>query len=69
MPIYEYACPTCGQSFEKLVRAGRKAREAPVPCPTCGQDSRRKEVTLVASTNTGESVSLASSAAACAPSG
>ena len=26
MPIYEYTCPTCGQSFEKLVRGGRKAR-------------------------------------------
>jgi putative FmdB family regulatory protein len=69
MPIYEYICPTCGQSFEKLVRAGRKAREASAPCPTCGQDSRRKEVTLVASASPGESASMASSAAACAPSG
>jgi putative FmdB family regulatory protein len=69
MPIYEYVCPTCGQSFEKLVRGGRKAREAPVPCPTCGQDSRRKEVTLVSAVGVSNSGSLASSAAACAPSG
>jgi putative FmdB family regulatory protein len=48
MPIYEYVCPTCGQSFEKLVRGGRNARDASVSCPTCGQDSHRREVTLVA---------------------
>lgn len=69
MPIYEYVCPTCGQSFEKLVRGGRKAKEAAVPCPTCGQDSYRKEVTLVAAVGSSSSASLASSAAACAPSG
>jgi putative FmdB family regulatory protein len=69
MPLYEYVCPTCGQSFEKLVRGGRKAREAVVPCPTCGHDSHRKEVTLVATAGPGGSASLASSAASCAPSG
>jgi len=71
MPIYEYACPTCGQSFEKLVRSGREAREAAVPCPTCGQDSQRKQVTLVAAANVGAALSFAPSAAAssCAPSG
>ena len=69
MPLYEYVCPTCGQSFEKLVRGGRKAREAAVPCPTCGHDSHRKEVTLVAAAGPGGSASLASSAASCAPSG
>jgi putative FmdB family regulatory protein len=69
MPIYEYACPTCGQSFEKLVRGGRKAREAPATCPTCGQDSYRKEVTLVAAVGSDGAPALASSAASCAPSG
>jgi putative FmdB family regulatory protein len=69
MPIYEYTCPTCGQSFEKLVRGGRKAREAAVPCPTCGQDSYRKKVALVGAVGSSGSSSLASSAAACAPSG
>lgn len=69
MPIYEYVCPTCGQSFEKLVRGGRKAREALVACPTCGQNSYRKQVTLVAAVGSDGSTSLASSAASCAPSG
>jgi putative FmdB family regulatory protein len=68
MPIYEYVCATCGQSFEKLVRGGRKAREAAVECPACGQDSHRKEVMLVGAVGSGGSASL-SSAANCAPSG
>jgi putative FmdB family regulatory protein len=69
MPIYEYVCPTCGQSFEKLVRGGRKAREAPVACPVCGQDSHRKQVTLIAAVGGEGTASLASAAANCAPSG
>jgi len=68
MPIYEYVCPTCGQSFDKLVRGGRKAREAAVECPNCGRESHRKEVTLVAAMGPTGSASLAS-AADCAPSG
>jgi putative FmdB family regulatory protein len=67
MPIYEYACPDCQQSFEKLVSVGNK--DKPVPCPTCGKDSPRKKVTLVASVNVGDSLSFAPSATACAPSG
>jgi putative FmdB family regulatory protein len=69
MPIYEFVCPTCGQSFEKLVRGGRRAKEAPAACPTCGQDSYRKEVSLVAAMGSDGTASLASSAASCAPSG
>ena len=69
MPIFEYVCPTCEESFEKLVRGGREAREAAVPCPICGQDCRRKKVTLVAAVSTGGSNALASAAANCAPSG
>ena len=69
MPIYEYACPTCGQSFEKLVRGGRKAREAVVSCPTCGQDSHRKQVTLVAAVGANGLATSLSSGANCAPTG
>ena len=70
MPLYEYHCPGCGESFEKLVRGGREAREAPADCPTCGQDIYRKQVTLVASVSAnGPTLSLSSSAANCAPSG
>ncbi|MDR2077048.1 MAG: zinc ribbon domain-containing protein [Desulfovibrio sp.] len=31
MPIYEYACPSCGGTFEELVFG-----DADPPCPECG---------------------------------
>lgn len=40
MPIYEYACDSCGHQFEKLVRIGA---EAP-PCPECEGAEVRKRV-------------------------
>ncbi len=33
MPIYEYKCKKCNNSFEKLVFAGE---EEEVKCPECG---------------------------------
>ena len=32
MPIYEYACKSCGHEFEELIRGN----EQPA-CPACGQ--------------------------------
>jgi len=69
MHIYEYVCPECGESFEKLVRSGSKAREMPVTCPNCGHESHRKTVTLIASAGPGGGMSLGSASASCAPSG
>ena len=37
MPIYEYACRSCGHEFEQLIRTGDTAA-----CPSCkGQDLER----------------------------
>lgn len=33
MPIYEYACDTCGKGFEELII--RRSDEAEVACPAC----------------------------------
>ena len=38
MPIYEYACPSCGRTFEELCLSGT---EQDTPCPSCGAASRR----------------------------
>ncbi|MDX2178283.1 MAG: zinc ribbon domain-containing protein [Bryobacteraceae bacterium] len=34
MPIFEYACESCGNQFEKLVRRADDA----VECPSCQSD-------------------------------
>ena len=38
MPIYEYACDSCGHEFEKLMKM---SADAP-PCPECGSEVRKK---------------------------
>lgn len=36
MPIYEYTCVACGQTFSHLWRSIQTASEAPAPsCPSC----------------------------------
>ena len=41
MPIYEYACRSCGYEFETL----QKISEAPlVDCPSCGAAELKKKV-------------------------
>ncbi len=66
MPIYEYVCPSCGGSFEKLVRSTTSAAE--VVCPTCGNpDVRKKVSTFAASVKGGSGASTSSTS--CAPGG
>ncbi|MER2542099.1 MAG: zinc ribbon domain-containing protein [Candidatus Accumulibacter phosphatis] len=52
MPIYEYACTTCGKEFEKLVR-----QSSPAPaCPSCHSvDLRKKLSAFSAITGSGAS--------------
>lgn len=38
MPIYEYACDSCGHEFEKLQKISAPAPE----CPSCGDGVRKK---------------------------
>ena len=37
MPLYEYACKSCGQRFELLVRS-----DTVIACPDCGSDDLKK---------------------------
>jgi len=39
MPIYEYECESCHQTFEQLVFNDRDEKP---PCPCCGSDQTRK---------------------------
>ncbi len=42
VPIYEFACPSCGHRFEELVGAHVGADEASVRCPECGSQVERQ---------------------------
>lgn len=46
MPLYEYFCPTCKETFEAL-RPAPEA-DAPTACPTCGQPSTQRILSLFA---------------------
>lgn len=43
MPIYDYRCSTCCQSFELLVRGS-----TPPECPHCASTSLERQVSLTA---------------------
>jgi putative FmdB family regulatory protein len=43
MPIYGYACKSCGREFEMLVRAS----ETPV-CPACDSSDLDQKLSLIA---------------------
>jgi putative FmdB family regulatory protein len=48
MPIYEYACNSCGEEFEALVRGD----EQPV-CPACGRKDLQKSISAPAAHSAG----------------
>ena len=47
MPIYEYECDQCGESFEKIVRFS-DADQIPT-CPECASTSTHKKISKVVS--------------------
>jgi putative FmdB family regulatory protein len=67
MPIYEYTCPTCGGSFEKLVRSTTPVSE--IICPTCGSSEVRKKVSTIAVSVKGGGAPSSGASSSCAPSG
>ena len=52
MPVYEYRCPDCAATYEKLVRLSEPNDEA--ACPTCGGRGK-KLLSLFASPGRGDS--------------
>lgn len=49
MPIYEYACETCGHEFEALVRP---SGDRPA-CPSCGRSELSKRMSVPSAAHTG----------------
>jgi putative FmdB family regulatory protein len=47
MPIYEYFCATCKETFETL-RLSNQA-DQPALCPSCRSESKQRVLSLVAS--------------------
>ena len=58
MPIYEYECESCHQTFEQLIFNDKDEK---MSCPCCGSDQTRKLISCA-------SFLGASGAGACAPS-
>ena len=48
MPIYEYRCQQCGESFNHRFRTLTAAAEGTPPCPACGADGAQRLVSSVA---------------------
>jgi putative FmdB family regulatory protein len=46
MPLYEYHCPSCGNTFDKIVRFS-EADKVPI-CPHCGEKDTRKKISASA---------------------
>ena len=65
MPIYEFICHECGESFESLV-FGFSTNN--VECPECrSKDVKKKISTFAVNTPSSSSSSFSTSAAACTP--
>ena len=68
MPIFEFMCTDCNESFEELVRSLNTVDE--IDCPSCGSRHVQKMISTFASKIAGGGTSsFNSSASACAPSG
>jgi len=63
MPIYEYACSSCGNKFEKLVRRADDVLES--GCPSCGQKHLSQEYSTFAARSGGATESSAPSMGGC----
>jgi len=70
MPLYEYACRSCGARFEVLQRMG--ADSAGVICPKCGGAQVAKQLSTFASATGGSGTAMpcgAPNASACGSGG
>jgi putative FmdB family regulatory protein len=62
MPIYEYQCRGCGQTFEKLQKMDERQR--PIKCPHCGEKKAERVLSSFCCSKSSESPSPS-----CGPTG
>ncbi|MDB9823053.1 zinc ribbon domain-containing protein [Deltaproteobacteria bacterium] len=68
VPIYEYKCNKCGNSFEQIVFPSDD--EGKFECPSCGDKDINRLVSSFSSGSSGSGESLGSSiSSGCSPSG
>ncbi len=61
MPIFEYACQSCGNEFETLVRTSSSAPK----CPACDSTDLRKKLSVPAAMTKASAASLPDPCASC----
>ena len=62
MPVYEYQCKKCGETFDLFVRSAERSEEP--KCPQCGSIDVQKAISLF---GVGGSSGTANFAADCGP--
>ncbi len=71
MPIYEYHCRECDQTFEEIVSANTPIEE--IACPYCGEHKAEREMSVFSSNSDdysySSSYSSSSSSSGCGSSG
>ena len=45
MPVYEYRCQVCGETFDLFVRSAGDRQKTPA-CPQCGSPKVKKNISL-----------------------
>lgn len=64
MPMYEYRCDSCGNSFERY-SAGKTGESGAEACARCGKGTVKKVFSTFASNCCGSSAGSAPSPAGC----
>ena len=69
MPIFEFKCKKCGNTFETL--CFRSSGEDKGPCPSCGSEESEKLLSTFSSVDSGsgQSIGGTSISPSCAPRG
>ena len=63
MPVYEYRCPDCASTYEKLVRLSESSDEA--ACPSCGGRGKKLLSVFASLSRGGSDMSVPAAGGGC----